>query len=86
MTRVVQLSSFGAHLNFGTGPILGSHFAEENIKRVPNIDLTILRATYFYYNLFNYIDMIKYTGKITANYGSTKSLSALSVRIFGILS
>lgn len=70
--RVVQLSSFGAHLNFGTGPILGSHFAEEIIKQVPNIDLTILRPTYFYYNLCNYIDMIKYTGQIVANYGQTK--------------
>lgn len=70
--RVVLLSSFGAHLNHATGPILGSHFAEEIIKRVPNNSLTTLRPTYFYYNLFNYIDMIKYTGKIMANYDEEK--------------
>jgi uncharacterized protein YbjT (DUF2867 family) len=70
--RVVLLSSFGAHLNFGTGPILGSHFSEEIIKQVPRIDLTILRPTYFYYNLYNYINMIKHTGQILANYGGTK--------------
>ncbi|WP_037314205.1 NAD(P)H-binding protein [Salegentibacter sp. Hel_I_6] len=70
--RVVLLSSFGAHLNYGTGSILGSHFSEEIIKQVPKINLTILRPTYFYYNLNNYVDMIKYTGQILANYGSTK--------------
>ncbi|KGK28847.1 NAD(P)H-binding protein [Cellulophaga baltica] len=70
--RVVLLSSFGGHLNYGTGPILGSHFSEEIIKQVPKINLTILRPTYFYYNLNNYVDMIKYTGQILANYGSNK--------------
>ncbi|MFI8380517.1 NAD(P)H-binding protein [Leeuwenhoekiella sp. NPDC079379] len=70
--RVVLLSSFGGHLTYGTGPILGSHFSEEIIKQLPNISLTILRPTYFYYNLNNYIDMIKYTGQILANYGTTK--------------
>ncbi|WP_028374935.1 NAD(P)H-binding protein [Leeuwenhoekiella sp. MAR_2009_132] len=70
--RVVLLSSFGGHLNYGTGPILGSHFSEEIIKQLPKISLTILRPTYFYYNLNNYIDMIKYTGQILANYGTTK--------------
>ncbi|QDO94618.1 NAD-dependent dehydratase [Formosa sediminum] len=70
--RVVLLSSFGGHLNYGTGPILGSHFSEEIIKQIPKISLTILRPTYFYYNLNNYIEMIKYTGQILANYGTTK--------------
>lgn len=70
--RVVLLSSFGGHLNYGTGPILGSHFSEEIIKQIPKINLTILRPTYFYYNLYNYIDMIKYTGQILANYGNSK--------------
>ena len=70
VARVVLLSSFGAHLSYGTGPILGSHFSEELIRRVPGINLTILRPTYFYYNLNNYIDMIKYSGQIFANYGS----------------
>ncbi len=70
--RVVQLSSFGAHLNYGTGPILGAHFSEEIIKQLTGIDLTILRPTYFYYNLYNYVDMIKYNGEIVVNYGREK--------------
>ncbi|AZQ44137.1 NAD(P)H-binding protein [Nonlabens ponticola] len=77
--RVVLLSSFGAHLSYGTGPILGSYFTEQIISAIPNIELTILRPTYFYYNLMHNIDMIKYTGKIMANYGS-KSFPLVSPR------
>lgn len=66
--RVVHLSSFGAHLDRGTGPILGSHDVE-GILNETNVSLTHLRPTYFYYNLYGYIDMIKARGSIAANYG-----------------
>jgi len=70
--RVVHLSSFGANLDKGTGPILGSHFVEGILNDVPNIELTHMRPAYFYYNLYQTIDMIKERGKIFANYGSDK--------------
>lgn len=68
--RVVHLSSFGADLDQGTGPILGSHLVEGILNKVPTIELTHLRPAYFYYNLYQVSDMITESGKIFANYGS----------------
>ncbi|WP_116126248.1 NAD(P)H-binding protein [Lewinella sp. IMCC34183] len=67
--RVVLLSSFGAELDAGTGVILGSHFVEEELKSLDGVQLTIVRPTYFYYNLLNLIGSIRATGHIMTNYG-----------------
>jgi uncharacterized protein YbjT (DUF2867 family) len=71
--RVVQLSSWGAHLAAGTGGILGSHDVEEILAAVPGLALTQLRPTSFYTNMFSFIGMIKAAGIIGVNYpGSTR--------------
>lgn len=67
--QVVHLSSWGAHLDQGTGFILGSHDVEEILDQLSGIAITHLRPGYFYYNLNNYIGMIKGTGFMAANYG-----------------
>ena len=67
--RVVYLSSYGAHLSKDTGFILGAHFAENILKDIKNVELTFLRAGYFYYNLFGQIGVIKHQGMMAANYG-----------------
>lgn len=67
--HVVHLSSFGAHLDHGTGFILGAHDVEGILNALPDVAVTHLRPTYFYYNLYNYVDMIKEAGFIGANYG-----------------
>jgi len=59
LRRVVHLSSYGAHLNKGTGFILGSHNAEGILNELSNVAITHLRPTYFYTNLFSFVDMIK---------------------------
>ncbi|MFD1466940.1 NAD(P)H-binding protein [Hymenobacter caeli] len=71
--RVVQLSSWGAHLAAGTGGILGSHDVEEILAAVPGLALTHLRPTSFYTNMFSFIGMIKAVGTVGVNYpGSTR--------------
>ncbi|WP_201978359.1 NAD(P)H-binding protein [Hymenobacter rubidus] len=71
--RVVQLSSWGAHLAEGTGGILGSHDVEVILRTVPGIALTQLRPTSFYTNLNRSVGMIKGAGILGANYaGDTK--------------
>ena len=71
--RVVQLSSWGAHLAAGTGGILGSHDVEGILAEVPGLALTQLRPTSFYTNMFSFIGMIKAAGIIGVNYpGSTR--------------
>jgi uncharacterized protein YbjT (DUF2867 family) len=69
VTRVVHLSSWGAHREKGTGFIVGSHRVEQMLNELTYVAVTHLRAGYIYYNLFNYTGMIKGAGMIGANYG-----------------
>ncbi|GAB3910014.1 NmrA family NAD(P)-binding protein [Larkinella knui] len=72
--RVVNLSSYGADLDKGTGIILGAHDVEGLLNELPEAAITHLRPTYFYYNLYNFVDMIKTLGFIGANYGGDDRL------------
>lgn len=68
--HVVNLSSYGAHLDRGTGFILGAHYTESILNGLSeSIAVTQLRPGYFYYNLFNFMGMLKGAGVIGANYG-----------------
>ncbi|AKD55162.1 NmrA family NAD(P)-binding protein [Spirosoma radiotolerans] len=67
--RVLYVSSYGAQLEKGTGLIVGHHHTENALDALPLEALTHLRATYIYYNLFAYLNMIKTMGFIGANYG-----------------
>ena len=49
--HVVLLSSIGAELAEGTGPIRYLHYAEERLGSLPQTRLTSLRAAYFMENL-----------------------------------
>ena len=66
--RVVNLSSIGAHLAQGTGPIKGLHDVEHILDALDGISLTHLRAGFFYLNLLGNIDMVKHAGIIGSNY------------------
>jgi uncharacterized protein YbjT (DUF2867 family) len=65
--RVVQLSSWGAHRDHGTGGILGSHDVEEILAAVPGLALTHLRPTSFFTNYYGFVGMIKGAGFLGAN-------------------
>jgi uncharacterized protein YbjT (DUF2867 family) len=68
--RVVNLSSIGAHLEQGSGIIEGAHNVEKILNQLPpEVVITHLRPTSFYYNLYGYAAQIKNTGFIAANYG-----------------
>jgi uncharacterized protein YbjT (DUF2867 family) len=60
--HVVVLSSVGAHMRKGCGPVDGSGYLEEIIAQHSNINTRVLRPTYFYYNLLSQINMIKNAG------------------------
>lgn len=65
--RVVQLSSWGAHRDHGTGGILGVHDVEEILAAVPGLALTHLRPTSFFTNYYGFVGMIKGAGFLGAN-------------------
>ncbi|MEO6151165.1 MAG: NAD(P)H-binding protein [Mucilaginibacter sp.] len=68
--RVVNLSTIGAHLEKGSGILLGAHDVEGILNALPaEVAITHIRPTSFYYNLNGYIPMIKAAGLIAANYG-----------------
>ena len=69
--RVVNLSSIGAHLDEGSGILLGAHDVEHILNGLSQeVTVTHIRPTSFYYNLYGYMDMIKTEGYIAANYGA----------------
>ena len=60
--RVVYLSSLGAELDAGTGPIRGLRAGEEKLKAIPGLDLLLVRPGYFYENHFGSLGLIKSQG------------------------
>lgn len=72
--RVVYLSSYGADLDEGTGLILGAHDVEVMLRQLSGVVITYLRPTYFYYNLYAFVGMIKGAGIMAANYGGDDKL------------
>lgn len=69
--RVVNLSTIGAHLAQGSGILIGAHDIEHMLNELsPEIAVTHMRPTSFYYNLYGYLDMIRTEGLIAVNYGA----------------
>ena len=60
--RAAFLSSLGAELTAGTGPIAGLHGAEERLRAIPGLALLLLRAGYFYENSYGTLAVIKQQG------------------------
>jgi len=59
---VVNLSSVGAELPEGTGPIIGLHRQEERLNKVKGLNVLHLRAAFFMENQLMNIDMIRSRG------------------------
>ena len=68
--KVVNLSSIGAHIDGGTGPISGIHDVEQTYGKLNGIAIKHLRPAFFYTNFNENIEMIKHLGFIGSNYPS----------------
>ncbi len=62
--KVVLLSSIGAHLPEGAGPVSGLHHVENQLKSIEGLDILSLRAGYFMENLYGALGMINGMGII----------------------
>jgi uncharacterized protein YbjT (DUF2867 family) len=67
--KTVVLSSIGAHMIKGAGPVDGLAYLETELKKLPNVENLFLRPSYFYYNFFGQIPMIKQMNIMGANLG-----------------
>jgi uncharacterized protein YbjT (DUF2867 family) len=66
---VVNLSSIGAHLENGTGPITGLHDVEQILNQLDNVAVKHLRPAIFYVNFFFDIALINGQNIMGNNYG-----------------
>lgn len=68
---VVVLSSIGAHMGIGAGPVDGLAEYEGLLNRLTDVNIKVLRPSYFMYNLFNMIPLIKNMQIMGANFGGS---------------
>jgi uncharacterized protein YbjT (DUF2867 family) len=72
--RVVNLSSIGAHLSEGTGPIAGLYDVEQALNALDGVAVKHLRAGIFYTNFFFDMGMIRNMGIMGNNYSGQTQL------------
>ena len=70
VTKIIHLSSIGAHTNQGNGMLAAHYLAENTLNELPNtVAIKTLRPVGFYYNMLAFIPSIKNAGAIVQNYG-----------------
>lgn len=70
---VVNLSSIGADVGNGVGPVDGMYDMEQLLNQL-SIPVKHLRPSYFYYNLLAQIGMAKQAGILGSNFGEGEKL------------
>lgn len=76
--HVVNLSSIGAHLPDGAGPVSGLYRVEQALNALADAAVLHLRPGYFYYNLMSNIGLAKQAGIIGSNFGGDDKKLVLS--------
>lgn len=70
VTKVVHLSSIGAHTDKNNGMLADHHVVENILKQLPDdVSLKFMRPVGFYINMFAFIPTIKTQNAIVQNYG-----------------
>jgi uncharacterized protein YbjT (DUF2867 family) len=67
---VVNLSSVGAHMPEGCGPVSGLYYTEKALNNLEGVNVKHLRPGFFYTNFYANIGMVKHMGIIGSNYGA----------------
>ena len=71
-TKLIHLSSIGAHTDKGNGMLAYHHEVENILNELPdNVSIKFMRPVGFYYNMFAFIQAIKTQGVIVSNYKAT---------------
>ena len=68
---VVNLSSIGAHMPQGCGPVSGLYRVEAALNALEDVNIKHLRPAYFYHNLLSQIGMIQHAGIMGGNFGES---------------
>jgi uncharacterized protein YbjT (DUF2867 family) len=75
VTRVVHLSSMGAHLTAVPTTIAAAAEVEKTLNKLDNVDIKHFRCPFFFVNYYGLIGMVKNMGILGSNYpGDTRLL------------
>jgi uncharacterized protein YbjT (DUF2867 family) len=74
---VVNLSSVGAHLPEGCGPVSGLYIVEQALNELTGVNVKHLRPMYFFANLLANVGLIKHMNIIGSNFGGNNFKFAL---------
>lgn len=83
VAHVVNLSSIGAHLSTGVGPVTGLYDFEQLLNTLSTVHVRHLRPSYFYLNLLAQTGMIKQAGIMGGNFGGSEKLFLVHPRDIG---
>jgi len=72
--NVVNLSSMGAHMPEGCGPVSGLYFVEKALDGLDGVNVKHLRPGFFYPNFLANAGMAKHMGILGGNYGDGSTL------------
>ena len=75
---VVNLSSVGAHLPEGAGPVSGLYRTERELNKLSDVNVLHLRPGFFYVNFYMYAGMIRDMGILGENFGDSNAKLILS--------
>ncbi|HEX2607315.1 MAG TPA: NAD(P)H-binding protein [Flavisolibacter sp.] len=76
--KVVNLSSIGAHMKEGAGPVSGLFRSETALNNLENVDVLHLRPGYFYENLLANVGMVKGMNILGGNFGNAETKMVLT--------
>lgn len=83
VTHAVNLSSVGAHVPEGTGPITGLHNFERKLDGIVKLTVLHLRPTYYMENFLEMIPVIKQMGTLAAGNRGDLPMGLIATRDIG---
>ena len=83
LNYAVTLSSWGADVKAGNGPVAGLHDMELAFNQLPDLNVLHLRAGYFMENMLGYIPSIIQTGKVSGPLNPYLELPFIAIKDIG---
>lgn len=81
--NVVVLSSVGAELPSGTGPVVGLHYLEQKLNQISSANVLYLRAGYFMENTLPQVNAIRQMGSAAGPVRPDLKLPMIAARDIG---
>lgn len=81
--NIVALSSIGAHMPSGTGPVVGLHHFEQKLNQIAGADVLLLRPAYFMENTLPQAGVIRMMGAAAGPLRPDLKLPMIATRDIG---